>query len=349
VVLTAQFSPVATGIRVDELVVRVPELPIAVLGLGPLLGPRLESGTFSGDLVYREEADGQLTRLRGKCCGLSLAECTAGLVPRPWRGTGTEIELHELTLTDGQLQRVRFGGVVQGVVLGDLLAPWGLEDVGGNLMLRVRDACLSSRGIERFVASGCCESLSLEKLTGGLGRGRMSGLARLTIDDLTIQDNHLRSLEAELRIAEQAEPNWIDGRLLTEVLSQALQVTLPPVLPERIEYTRLGLRLDVRDEVLYLFGTHGPREKTILTVRLFEQELPLLTEPEQPVDLRPWLDQLRQRAGAYFQEQLQRLTMQRAWETLSALPVPWRPPTTEPGPDDSRPRPAGKVPPGGTP
>ena len=113
--------------------------------------------------------------MTGKCHKLSLSECTASLLPVPWRGTGAEIELEELTLENGRPQRLRFRGVLTDVVLGDILAPWDLNTAGGDLVLRVREADLSPAGVERLVASGQCVGLSLEALTGQLGWGRMSG------------------------------------------------------------------------------------------------------------------------------------------------------------------------------
>ena len=335
VVLTAQFSPYNSGVRVDELVLRIPDLPVSVLGLRDLVGFELHSGTFSGQLLYRESGDGRSATLSGKCHELSLEECTAGLTPYPWHGTGAEIELKELTLKNGRFQRLRFGGILTEVVLGDVLSLWGLEEIGGELVLRVREADLSHNGIERLIASGQCESVSLEALSKQFGLGGMSGTARLVIDDLTVEQNRLSSLNAELVVEQRAEPNWIEGRLLEELVQRILHVNLPPLLPERIEYTHLGFRLDVRDEVLYVFGTHGPREKTILTVRLLDQEIPLLTEPEQPFELSSWFDQLRARAAAHVQAQADRFTAQRAWEALLTLPFPWRLPNTQPTPYDA--------------
>ena len=65
-----------------------------------------------------------------------------------------------------------------------------------------------------------------------------------------------------------------------------------------------AVKLEVRDEVLYIFGTHGPRETTILTARLFDRDLPLVFEPRRSFDLRPWLDDLRARAAAQLEQAL---------------------------------------------
>jgi len=302
VVLNAKFSPHNSGIRVDALTLRVPELPVRVLRLANLTGADVTSGTFTGDLHYSETRNGGRITLRGSCHDLCLAECTHGLTPQPWRGTGVEIELKELTLENGLPLRLRFGGVLKDLVLSDVLAPLGLTDVGGDAILRVRDADFSRHGIDYLVASGHCSNVSLEALTARLGHGSISGSAQLVIEDLTIEDNRLQSLDAVFRVADTPAPNWVEGRLLTSLTGRLLGIPLPALLPERIEYTQLGFRLDVRDEELYVFGSHGPGQKTIMTVRLHDREIPLLLEPRYAFDLTGWCDLLRARLAVYLEQ-----------------------------------------------
>jgi hypothetical protein len=305
--LNAQFSPRSGGIRIDGLKLQVPKLPVKVLRLGELMGVPVKSGTFSGQMAYGETDGIQRASLSGTCYDASLAEWTAGLTTPPWRGTCAELELKELTLENRRPQRLAFRGVLTGVVLGDVLAPLGLADIGGELVLRVREVDLSPDGIDKLVASGQCTGVSLAKVTQALGWGTMSGTASLNLTDLTVEHNRLRSLEARIQVEDKGEAKWIEGKLLTQAASRALKLNLPPVLPERIEYTQLGLRLDVRDESLHVFGTHGEHEKTILTVRMFGSDVPLLFEPEQPFDLTVWLDQLRQQGAAYLRSRLDAL------------------------------------------
>ncbi|MCK4342588.1 MAG: hypothetical protein KAY37_12790 [Phycisphaerae bacterium] len=320
VTLLAEFSPQTSGIRLDRVELVVPELPIALVGLTELAGLDLRSGSFNGRLVYRERAESQELSVSGKLFQVQLAECTAPFFSRPWRGSAPELELEELTLVDGRLQRLRFRSLLTGVVLGDVLAPWDLSAVGGNLdRLNVNAADLSAAGIERFIVSGSCDEVSLEEVSQALGWGRMTGTARLDIHDLTITRNQLTSLDAEITVKPaEGEPNYIERRLVSEVLSRTLGLPLPEFLPERFEYTRLGVRFEVRDEVLYVFGTHGPRGKTILSVNIAGQELPVIPEPEEPFDLGGYLDELRARLRAHIEERLRTLTPEEAWRALSS-------------------------------
>ncbi|MFQ5806121.1 MAG: hypothetical protein ACE5I3_06705 [Phycisphaerae bacterium] len=311
VLLTARFSPQDSGIRIDRLDLIAPDLPVRVAGLRELAGVRVRSGRFNGRLVYEEHDRGRRLTVSGKCFDLVLPECTAGLTPVPWRGRCPEIELQELRIENRTPVRLRFRGVLSDVALGDILATWGLEGVVGTLKLHVGAADLSPRGIELFVASGTGAGISLESLTAALGWGTMTGRLDVTISDLTIENNRLKSLDAALTVAEATNPpNWIEGRLLHEIIRRTFKVDLPPVLPERIEYTQLGVKLEVRDEVLYVFGTHGEREKTILTVRVFEHDMPLIFEPQRSFDLSGWFDGLRARARTRLEEGLQNLSQE---------------------------------------
>ncbi len=315
--LAGQFSPQPHGIQIDELTLRIPPLPLAVLHPENLLHAPLRSGTFEGRVAYQERDGVRRTTLSGTCAQLDLAECTTGLLPRPWRGRGEPIALRELQLVDGRLTRLSFAGVVSGIDLGDVMCLLGWDDVSGKLELRVRDAELSVDGIERLVAAGAGWDIELEPLSARLGWGRLSGTARVTIQDLTIEDNRVRSLDAEARVESGGSQHWLEGRLLTEALGRLLHVNVPPMLPERIDYTDFGVRFEVRDELLYVFGTHGPREKTILTVRLLEREVPIVSEPEEPIDLTGPLDLWRAQAAAAM-AQIQQVDSRQAWRRFAA-------------------------------
>lgn len=319
VILSAEFSPRPQGIRLDQVELTVPRLPIAIVGLSDLAAVNLRSGTFSGRLAYRETDSRREMTVSGNAFNVNLAECTENLFVQPWRGLAPEVELEELTLVNERPERLRFRSVFTDAVLGDVLAPWGMGDVGGKLVLRVHAADLSPAGIEHFVASGRCEGLSLERVSQSLGWGRMSGRARVVIDDLTINQNHLAALDAQLIVEpNDGQPKWIERELVSAVLRRSVGIELPAFLPERFEYTRLGVRLEIRDEVLYVFGTHGPRDRAILSIGAGGQDMPVLFEPENSFDLRSQMDKTRARLAAYITKRLQMLTPAEAWQTFAA-------------------------------
>ena len=354
VCLDAAFSPQATGIRLDRVELSVPELPVALVGLKELAGLSLKSGSFNGQLVYRELAgqdepanpgapadrarDEHELTVSGQLLQLQLAECTAGFFRPPWRGTVPELELQELRLVNGRPERIRFRGALAAMHVGDVLALWGLAGVGGDLSLRIQAADLSPAGIEHLTASGRCEDLSLAEVTQALGLGQVTGRAQLVLDGLSITRNHLDALDAELVVqpptseprpsggGPAAEANYIDRRFVTEALRRTLGVELPEALvaqlPERFEYSRLGVRFELRDEVLHVFGTHGPRQKVILSMSLAGREVPIVLEPEKPFDLRAYLDGLRSRVLPEVEQRWRRLTPADAWRALSSPAQP---------------------------
>lgn len=299
------FSPKNSGIRVDSLELTVPRLSLSLLKLDQAGAGGVRSGDFAGRLTYSETDAGRAISASGECYNINLAEWTEGLTPVPWRGRCPEMKLAECRIVDRALQRLRFRGVLTDVRLGDVLATWGMRDVGGEMTLRVGEADLAQDGIRRLVASGVCVNVSLAGLTRYVGWGEMTGDLALQIEDLTVENNRIRSLDATIRIQDSVDrPNHIEGRLIREVVNRLLKLSLPPVLPENIEYTRFGLRLEVRDEELRIFGSHGPGEKTVLTVRLFGQDFPLVSEPEHSIDMTPLLDPLRERMLKEMRERM---------------------------------------------
>jgi hypothetical protein len=312
VTLQAEFSPLTSGIRLNSVTLDVPELPIRSVALQSLTGLALESGTFLGRVAYHETATGRDLTIAGKVLDVPLAECTAGLFEKPWRGVAAAVELDELSFVDDVPQRIHFRGLLTGVVLEDLLEPLGLAAVGGEVLVRVRDAAVSHAGIDSFIASARCDDLDLASLTSALEWGTITGRGRVVIDDITIVDNRLVSLDAEIHVAPAPpeDPNYLDRTLLATVLQQATQMTIPRALldrlPERIPYSRLGVRLEVRDELLDVLGTHGPKERCILTVRIAGQDVPAIFEPADAINLTPQLDELRVRLQAHLREALRR-------------------------------------------
>ena len=322
VTLRATFSPQESGIRPDRVELTVPKLPIAIVGLDELAGLALRSGSFDGQLVYEEHDDGQRMTVRGTLYNLQLAECTAGFVTPVWRGTVPELELEELTLLDGAIARLRFRGLFTDIELGDVLTPWGLGGVGGHVDLYVNAAELTEEGIVRLAAAGMCEDAALDEISAAVGWGRLTGRAKVVIDDLTITHNHLASANATIEAIPPAdEAGTLERALVASVLDRAGGISLPDtiwqLLPEQFEYATLGVIFEARDERLNVFGTHGPQEKTILSVRLHEHDWPVLMEPGEPIDLRPALSAVREQLQTHFAQRWRSLTPRDAWQAIS--------------------------------
>lgn len=330
VALQGIFSPAGSGVQMDEITLVTPLLPVSTLGLGKVAGLPLEHGLFRGRVGYHERAEGKALELSGSLFDARLDELTAAWLPKPWRGVIPEVAVEQLRVVDGRPVALSFHGYLRDVRAADVLAAWGLGDVGGRLDLSVHAADLSDQGVQRLTAAGTCTDVNLEPISKALGWGTATGTVRAQIDDLAVRDNELTALAARLDVeppTTSGANGYVQGRLIAEVARVAgLRVPefLLKRLPERIEYRALGLRLEVHDEVLNIFGTHGPNEKTILTVRFAGQDWPLVTEPGQAFDLRPWLDQARAQLQAALARPLPDWADPSLWEKLKP-PAHWTP------------------------
>ncbi len=292
--LRASFSQIGGATRLDTVELDVPPLPLTIFRLDQFTGLPTRHGRFTGRVEYHEDDGGRRTLVTGELTDVHLDELTSGLLDPPWTGTGTRLTVEELALRDRRLERLRLHGRMSDVALGPLLATVGLPNLGGKIDLDVATAELAPAGIVRLSLAGRCEALSLSAASAILGWGSVTGSARLNLRDLTVADNRLISLEARAEVAPDGDaPGTIERSLLDEIVRRTLGFALPPVLPERIEYTQLGVRIEVRDEVLSIFGTHGDGERVILTARVLGRDVPIVFEPPQPIDLTPTLDALR--------------------------------------------------------
>lgn len=333
VTLVARFSPQSTGVQMDEVQLRVPTLPLDAIGLGELAGVPLHSGTFDGRLAYRELGTQRESSVSGHVRDLRLADIGNVYAGQPWHGTAQELTLQELRVVNGQPRRVHCSGLFDQVVLGDLLAPFGLGGLGGTITLRVEDAQVTPAGIERLVLAGTCDALDLHELSLVLGRGEMTGSARVVITDLTIIENHVASLDAVIEVTAPpaaTELPWVSRELIAGVVADLLGLPIGALLPERVHYEALGLRLEIRDEELFVFGTQGPDEHTILTVRVAGRSVPLVREPAEPYDLRPYFDQLRLAYETRLRSHIEALQPDAAWEALAPGHNPPRTPSQSP-------------------
>lgn len=302
VTLTATFSPRDTGVRIEHLELVVPRLPLGLLALGDLVGASVKTGEFAGRLTYAESDSGRLLTATGTLRDLAVREFLAPFLPGGASGVCSELDLQELRVEGKMPTRLRFRGALRDVKLGELLAPLGLSALDGAAALQIRDAELTTDGIARLSLSAECRGASLEGLTTALQFGRASGRVNLTISDLRIENNRLATLDAVVQVDDSAgEALWVDGELLKTVARRALGDSLP-ALPigagTRVAYRRLGARLEVRDEQLRVFGTHGERNRVLLSVELLGKEIAVLREPAQPFDLRPVFEDLRKKAAA---------------------------------------------------
>jgi hypothetical protein len=71
------------------------------------------------------------------------------------------------------------------------------------------------------------------------------------------------------------------------------------ILPDRVEYARIGCRLLVDHDRLTVEGTHGVEGRTMLTIKVLGQKLGLIKQPERTYQLTDLIATARERLAGY--------------------------------------------------
>ena len=140
-------------------------------------------------------------------------------------------------------------------------------------------------------ATGRCANLALESLANLLIQGRMTGTVTVVIHALHVVEDKLEHADIEVIAQPPAEgPGVIDRDTLAFVARKLFGLELQVFLPQEVEYTKLGVRLEYRDGKLRVGGTHGADHAMILTVRVFGREFGIIREPQRTFDIPdPWV------------------------------------------------------------
>ncbi len=309
--VAARFSP-SEDVTIDEVTLRLPAVPVVALGLGRLVGGEVTHGRFAGTVTYAEQAGQYIAELQGYAADVRLAELTARLPTGPLRGRAS-VFIDHARIVGGRLDELRFRGSLSELDLSSFGTFLRQPIAGGTAQLEVHQAHLRGRSIEQFSASGSVVGMDLETITRLIGQGTVTGTLVARIRSLEIAHDDLVSADVELHAdPPEGSPGMIDTELLMVGIEQAFAMRLRSVLPDwlelpdQVQYAKLGARLVVANGKLRVLGTHGPEGRTILSIKLFGRELPLVPQPEQEYDLVPFLSGLRHRAKEYNVQELRR-------------------------------------------
>jgi hypothetical protein len=305
----ARFRP-QQGVLIEQVTLDVPRISLGALGLEEMLGTQPTQGDFLGKASYREEGGSESVELSGLLDGVQL-EDLSGLLPGVNLRGRVSVQIDEGLIQDGRVERLRFRGRIDDVELAPLARIAGLPDAGGRATFLVHQGDILGESISSLSLSGRIDGISLESLGTLIGRGRITGSLRVEVPRLVMVNDHIDS--AELCII--AEPpadgmGLISRELLSEITERLAGLSLPDFLPEDVEYAQLGARVIIDGDTFRVLGTHGPRNTTLLTVRILGKDLGVLFQPARTYDLQPVLDWLRQQA-----EQVQPEHMRRWWES----------------------------------
>jgi len=159
--------------------------------------------------------------------------------------------------------------------------------------------------INRLRLEGIVTDLVLEEWLQLLGHGSATGRLIIRVNNLDIVDDRIRSADIEINALPPPDaPGTIDRDLLLEAAEKAFDFSWPPslpreLLPEKVEYAQLGMRLLIRDNLLRVLGTHGSDGDTILTIKVLGAPIGVVKEQPETIDLGPFIESLLAGARGY--------------------------------------------------
>ena len=301
--IDARFLP-RNGLEVSEFVLTLPEVPLAVIGVGPALGGEITSGRFAGQVQYLAAEGAPEIWLSGQLRDVELAELTGRLPCGPLAGHLT-VTVDEARLADVTVTHFRGHGQICDLELAPLAALLGAEGVSGTATLNIDPVDLAMGRVNRLRLDGRVSGLTLEELLRKWGRGSATGDLTIRVNNLDVVDDHIRSADVEIFVVPPGgETGTMDRDLLLSVAEKALDFSWPEsvpkrILPEKVEYASFGMRLLVRDNLLRILGTHGDGGRTILTIKVFGQPIELVKEQPGTIDLGPYLARTLEGARTY--------------------------------------------------
>ncbi|HUU84312.1 MAG TPA: hypothetical protein VM243_12485 [Phycisphaerae bacterium] len=317
--IIARFTPGA-GLRFHEVQLEVPAIPLSRLGLDELLRGEVSHGVFEGRLGYRESNGHEYVELSGALEDARLEELTEPVIGGPFRG-GVDVVIDKAVFVDRRLDVLRFSGRLSDLSLAELVPFLRSSTLRSQVQLRVHQGVLRGSTVEYLSTTGQATDLSLEAISALIGRGTITGRLQVEIHDLRVVDDQLQRAEVDL-IAVPPDDDaggTIDRSLLEWASQELLGFDVARILPERIEYARLGVKLVIEGETLRVYGTHGRSGRTILTVRVLGREVPLVGQFDRTFEVGPLVSMIRERIESYELERLRQW-----WETIHAPPEEMR-------------------------
>jgi hypothetical protein len=292
--ISARFRP-GSGLSFREVRLSIPSIPLAASGLGELVGNEVAHGLFAGTITYKSTDDGEVIEVEGALRNAHLDELTRRMPDGPLEGN-VDLTIESARFVSGELERLCLHGGARGLRLT------GAAD-GTLAALSPAELTLDIDRLEWFRgrlvglrAHGFTTGIPLEEWSRLRGDGVITGTAKLILRSLVVVDDEVQNADLELDIRPpDGDPGTIDRAMLAEAAQRLLNVEMTSLLPERVEYARLGVRLVIEDGLLHIRGTHGPDGKTILTVNVFDRPMSLIREPKRAFDVSEHLADLGER------------------------------------------------------
>ncbi len=299
--IRAIFTP-GRSIEFHHIALDVPRIPLSALGLDRSLNTTVTDGSFDGTVTFRQSGNGPVLTLRGAVRDARLEELTGQLPMGAIRGVAN-IDVGEAVMTHDRLVSLSFSGDLSGVYLRDLAPFLKQPDLEGKINLSVEQARYGENELEYLSASADAADVSMAAITRLIGKGVITGQLRVTVNALLVVDNTIRWADIDLDVIPPPDGSGaIDRDMILYVGGQILGVDLGSAkkfLPEKVEYAKLGCKIEIDRDQLRVKGSHGTDGRTILTVRVFDQELGIVREPSRTFPLTDLLASLKERVFEY--------------------------------------------------
>lgn len=308
--INARFEP-KKGVRMHEVYLDMPEIPLGQVGLTMAGGGAITRGRFAGRVEYQaDDGNGEsAVWLRGELNDAELSELSNGFSLGPLAGR-ISIDVTGARISHSLLTHLRGRGRIDNLTLESLGRILNRPHLAGEAHLNVLWADFALGHINELSLSGLLRNVSLADMLEPLGEGTATGNLAMRVRSLRITNDRIES--ADIEITAQP-PDGASGTIDRGVILGAAKKVagfdwptwLPQsMLPDKIEYVDFGVRLLVRDNQLRVLGTHGDGDRTILTLKVLGRAFGLVKQNDVSIDLTPWIEQGLARARAYDPSQM---------------------------------------------
>ncbi len=308
----ARFSP-RNGVEIEQLTLALPRVPLTSIGVGPALGGDVTRGQFAGRIRYADQGASERPEvfLDGELLDGDLAELTRRVPFGPFEGKFS-VDVDQIRIAEGLVTHFHGRGTIDEFVLAGFAPLLGVPRLSGSASLRVDEAAIALGRIDRLRLEGQLRDVVLQEVLRKWGKGAATGVLSVRVNNFDLAGERIESADVEITaLPPKRRPGVIDRAMLLSVAEKALGFTWPEalpqgILPEEVEYTRFGVRLQVQDNTMRILGTHGEDGDTILTVRtpaalqrFFGKTIGLVKEPSGTIDLTPHLAAFFERLRDY--------------------------------------------------
>lgn len=299
----ATFQP-RQGVKVSELILTLPEVPLKSIGLNKALGSEVNSGHFAGSVQYINTAEKPEVWIRGDLRDADLAQLTHAVPFGPLEGR-VSVRVDGARFADSLVTHVRGQGHISDFMLAPFAPLLDRKDLSGDASLDLDDVDIALGKINRLRMSAVVRGLSLTQWLEKWGKGKATGIMSIRVNNIDVVDNSIKSADIEVSVRPPpGKSGTIDREMLLSLASKAFAINWPSsipqsILPNAITYTNFGMRLLVQDNVLRILGTHGDDGDTILTISIAGAEFGIIKSPSATYDLAPYMAQTLEKLRTY--------------------------------------------------